>query len=145
MQRALVFLLILTLFSSQAEKSANAADRMRGPFKSGEVKPQPYYQTSTSKVVLNGLIKIYSHYISPADGPRSPSFPTGSAYGRQAISTYGFIPGVFLIADRLFHESDQHLGYPIVVFGRTRYNDPLEHNTFWWDSELKAEISPSSE
>lgn len=138
MQRVLVLALFLIPFLwILSGKTAMAEGGMKGPFNSGSPQAKTHFQTSTSNLVLNGMIQFYSKYISPADGPRSPSFPTGSAYGRQAITTYGFIPGVFLIADRLFHESDTHLGHQIMVYGKPRYHDPLEHNTFWWDSDVQ--------
>ncbi len=111
-----------------------SADKMNSPFSSLSTKPVKLSrETSTTKVILKGLIKAYSRVISPADGPRSPSYPTGSAYGIQAIETHGFFPGIVLIADRLIHESDIHPGSSILKYGRLRYFDPLKHNTYWWD------------
>ena len=111
-----------------------SADRMNGPY------PPPSsssatsaYQTSTSKWVLKGLIRFYSSVISPADGPRSPSYPTGSAYGLDAIEQYGFFPGMILIADRLLHEADVPQGPIIMVYNKRRYYDPVRYNTYWWD------------
>lgn len=135
MKKVLSLVLLLSLLQLQTGSTVLAGEKMKGPLKSSSSQQQPFIQTSTSHLVLNGLIQIYSKYISPADGPRSPSYPTGSAYGRQAITKYGFIPGVFLVADRLLHEADTPLGYQISVYGRQRYYDPLEHNTFWWDPQ----------
>ena len=90
------------------------------------------YRTSPVKLVWTGLIDIYARAISPADGPRSPSYPTGSAYGRQAVETHGLFLGVLLTADRLLHEADRPLGPVITVYGTKRYYDPLESNTYWW-------------
>ena len=114
-----------------------ATTKMKGPSASKRSPPASELQTSTIKFVSNGLIQFYAKCISPADGPRSPSYPTGSAYGRQAITQYGFFPGIFLIADRLFHEADVNLGYNIVLYGHSRYYDPLQNNTFWWDTTFQ--------
>ncbi len=77
-------------------------------------------------------IKLFSSVISPADGPRSPSFPTGTAYGIDAIQKHGLLAGLFLIGDRLFHEADIHKGAIIILHDKQRYFDPVESNTFWW-------------
>ena len=74
----------------------------------------------------------FSKVISPADGARSLSYPTGSAYGYQAIQEEGVLVGVLLIGDRLFHEADQHYGSYIRLYGINRYYDPIENNVFWW-------------
>lgn len=93
-----------------------------------------FYQTNNISFVLSGFIRVYSKVISPADGARSPSYPTGSAYGYQAVKKYGFFPGIFLTADRLLHESDIHRGPYILKYGKKRYYDPLYWNTFWWET-----------
>ena len=116
--------------------TSNAADKMKSPFTKKKKPPvYPTYQTSTVKWFWQGAIRTFSTVISPVDGPRSPSYPTGSAYGRQAIEKHGFFVGVLLIGDRLFHESDRHLGPTIEVYGKTRFYDPVESNTFWWDTK----------
>ena len=99
-------------------------------------KPVKRYETSPVKILMSGMIGFYSSYISPADGARSPSYPTGSAYGKQVVKKYGFFPGFFLIADRLLHESDVNLGPVITIYGRDRYYDPVEYNTYWWDEDV---------
>ena len=88
--------------------------------------------TSSIKIVFSSLIQFYSYYISPADGPRSPSYPTGSAYGRQAIEQYGLFLGVILTAERLIHETDKPLGPIVTLYHYNRFYDPIESNTFWW-------------
>ena len=80
------------------------------------------------------LILFYSKILSPIEGPRSPSYPTSTAYGIEAIQHYGFFMGTILTADRLLHESDIHNGSFIIKYNRKRYNDPLESNVFWWDN-----------
>ncbi len=134
MKSARCFLLYILILSTIP---CFAVNRMKSPLPSRTTQPQkPSYQISTIPFVLTGLIRFYSAIISPADGPRSPSYPTGSIYGIQAIERYGFIPGIFLISDRLLHESDVNLGPIITVYGHPRYFDPLEANTFWWDDSV---------
>ena len=116
-----------------------AANGMKGPFAAKKKNQTPYYQTSTVKLVAKGAITFFSKWISPADGPRSPSYPTGTAYGRQALEKHGFFMGILLIGDRLFHESDIHLGPRVDLYGKTRYFDPVESNTFWWDQETGSQ------
>ena len=116
--------------------NGQAADGMKGPFGKPHAVPQsPYYHTSTVKFVWKSAIHLYSSTISPADGPRSPSYPTSTAYGKQAIERYGFFMGIILTADRLIHESDVHQGPKIIIYGHRRYYDPVESNTYWWDWE----------
>lgn len=81
------------------------------------------------------FISFFSQYISPIDGPRSPSYPTGSAYGKIAFYRYGFFLGSILTADRLIHESDLPLGPVIRIHNKIRFYDPVEANTFWWNSK----------
>lgn len=117
--------------------STLAINKMRGPTQDfNKPRTSSPYQTSVVKWVWKGAIRLYSKVISPADGPRSPSYPTGSAYGRVAIERYGFLMGVLLIGDRLFHEADIHRGQKIFIFNRTRYFDPIEYNTYWWDKSV---------
>ena len=88
---------------------------------------------SLNQVVFGSMVLFYAKVISPLDGPRSPSYPTGSAYGIKALQTEGIFMGILLIGDRLFHEAEHHQGAPYIkIYGRTRYYDPIENNTFWW-------------
>lgn len=129
----IVIFILLTAIPGQIV----AGDRMKGPFsrpeKSGSDSDLP---VSTVKWAGKGAIHLFSRYISPADGPRSPSYPTSTAYGRKAIETHGFFVGILLLADRLIHEADVHKGPKIVLYGTSRYYDPVESNTFWWDGQL---------
>lgn len=107
---------------------------MKSPF---QLRPHSSKKTpvsSDSSALGLALISFFSNYISPADGPRSPSYPTGSAYGKMAVQKYGFFMGSILTADRLIHESDVPLGPIIILYQKRRFYDPLESNTFWWDS-----------
>ena len=132
--QCLTFALIVSLAAIASFSNLLAEDRMKGPFtQSGTVNPTPYYQTSTVKFIWKSAIHLYSSTLSPADGPRSPSYPTSTTYGKQAIQKYGFFTGVILTADRLIHESDVHRGPKVVLYGHRRYFDPIESNTYWWD------------
>lgn len=133
---ACLFLLVLSS-SGLARDKMNAPFSVKSTFKQGK-----NYQTSNLKFVLSGMVNFYGKIISPADGPRSPSYPTGSAYGAIAIQQYGIFPGIIIIADRLLHESDINLGPTISVYGVNRYYDPIRNNTFWWD---KSQVKKSPE
>ena len=76
-------------------------------------------------------IRFFQLVISPIDGPRSPSYPTGSAYGMSAVKKHGAFWGIILTADRLIHEADQPLGPIIHLHNQDRYFDPVERNDFW--------------
>jgi len=117
-------------------ESLSAEDRMKGPDSltiRRQVTPAP--PISTLKWIGSGAIRLYSKVISPADGPRSPSYPTSTAYGREAINTHGFLMGILLTADRLLHEADIHEGPLIIHHGVSRYYDPVKYNTYWWHPE----------
>jgi putative component of membrane protein insertase Oxa1/YidC/SpoIIIJ protein YidD len=107
---------------------------MKSPFAKARPVRQEQVQ-SLNQVVFSGMVLFYSRFISPLDGPRSPSYPTGSAYGLQAIREEGFLVGTLLIGDRLLHEADQHQGAYFRIYGQNRYYDPLENNTFWWKNQ----------
>jgi len=80
-----------------------------------------------------GLVRGFQQGISPADGPRSPSYPTGSAYGAWVLQEEGFFWGVLMIGDRLFHEADLPLGPKVWIYGVERYYDPPLYNRYWRD------------
>lgn len=141
LQYILICCLVLLLLAAPSLSAQNGnADLMRSPF-SPQKRPgkRDVYETSTPKLIAKGAILFYSKLISPADGPRSPSYPTGSAYGLRAVNRYGFLTGVILTADRLIHESDLPLGPVINVYGTRRFYDPIQHNTFWWDESVQQE------
>ena len=128
-----LLLILLLSYGMPAVCDARTNSMRYGPFFQKSVQNrQVKYETSSVKLVWVGLMNVYARVISPADGPRSPSYPTGSAYGKQAIRTYGFFLGVLLTADRLLHEADKPQGPIIKIYGKQRFYDPLEHNTYWW-------------
>ena len=141
----LIFLIFLSLIGSDL----GAEDLFKGPFAAS--KPSKKLESSvTSAAAWVGLLAIdfFKGVISPADGPKSPSYPTGSSYGRQAVSKHGLVLGAILTADRLFHEADKPLGPIIRLNNRNRFYDPVENNTFWWDqqgikSNKQSKIQPS--
>jgi len=62
-----------------------------------------------------------------------PSFPSCSAYARQAWTDYGLYLGAFLAADRLIHEQGRLKEGPWVIKGgEMKVFDPIGANTFWW-------------
>jgi uncharacterized protein len=124
-----VFALSLLVFPGPL----SAENRMKGP-DSQPIRRQvtPVPPVSTLKWIGSGAIRLYSKIISPADGPRSPSYPTSTAYGQEAINSHGFLMGILLTADRLLHEADIHRGPKIIHHGISRYYDPVKYNTYWW-------------
>ena len=117
--------------------SSFAADGMRSPFRKNKPKQIIYDSGSPGASLGKGLIRGFSKWISPVDGPRSPSYPTGSAYGYDAINKYGFFIGIILTADRLLHESDFPMEPRMILYGTERFYDPVEMNTYWWDGSAK--------
>lgn len=127
----LFLILLFSLISFQ-----NSLAQMRAPYETTPVLVNVQAENWTqSQVVFSSMILFYSKIISPLDGPRSPSYPTGSAYGLQAIRQEGIFMGILLIGDRLFHEADIHQGAYFKIYNRTRYYDPIENNTFWWKNQ----------
>lgn len=118
---------IFLLFSQFA-----TAQSMKGPTILYPKEQTSKKETEYKNLAPLGMIRFFSNVISPIDGPRSPSYPTGSAYGFQAINEYGFVLGSILTADRLLHESDIFYGPYIYLYGQKRYYDPLYYNTYWW-------------
>jgi putative component of membrane protein insertase Oxa1/YidC/SpoIIIJ protein YidD len=122
--------LLLFIFNN----SGFAQNLMNGPLiKNQNISKSQDITESTIKLIGIGAIELYSKYISPADGARSPSYPTSTVYGKQAIEQYGFFLGIILTADRLIHQADVHYGAQMATYGLARYYDPLSENTFWWD------------
>ena len=58
-------------------------------------------ETSSGRVAMQGLIRFYQIFISPAGGPDRCGFrPSCSHYGYQAIQEQGPVVGVIMIGDR---------------------------------------------
>ena len=134
-------LLLLAILAGMLFLSHQAAAQgMKSPeqFASGGVpkrnlQSQSEAASSPSGLISTGFIRFFQKSFSSFDGPKSPSYPTGSAYGASAVRKYGAIVGTVLTADRLLHESDYYRGSYIVKYGVKRYLDPVEFNTYWWD------------
>lgn len=129
----LPLLLAAALMLAFSSLPLSAADSMKAPPNRQAASTHRETPSTGLAWLGDGAIRFYARYISPADGPRSPSYPTGSAYGRNAIRSYGFFIGTLLIADRLIHEADRHQGPRMVRYGVSRYYDPVRYNTYWWD------------
>ncbi|MBL0691552.1 MAG: membrane protein insertion efficiency factor YidD [SAR324 cluster bacterium] len=99
--------------------------------------PKKEYNTDALNFIALSLINSYRQDISPADGARSGSYPTGSAYGRQAFIKYGFWAGLIITSDRLVHEIQPNKAYLISFKGIKRKHDPLSFNSYWWDKSVK--------
>ncbi|MDH5561125.1 MAG: membrane protein insertion efficiency factor YidD [Deltaproteobacteria bacterium] len=129
-------LILCGLLFSFTTSPLYAKDPFNGPVQKIKSKnlDQPWI-TSTPTLIGLGMIRFFSKVISPLDGPKSPSYPTGSAYGYQAVKKKGLFWGAILTADRLFHETDRPLGPLITIWGKNRYYDPVENNIFWWDND----------
>ena len=71
-------------------------EELRGPEKASGP------ETSSVRVAMQGLIRFYQIFISPAGGPDRCGFrPSCSRYGHQAIREQGPVVGVMMTADRL--------------------------------------------
>lgn len=51
--------------------------------------------------VLQGLIRLYSLFISPILGPNCRFHPTCSCYAQQALARYGALKGLWLTLTRI--------------------------------------------
>lgn len=68
-----------------------------------------------------------------------PSWPTCSAYAKQAWADHGFYLGTLLAADRLIHEQGRLQEGPwVLAGGRLKVFDPLIANTFWWQERKEG-------
>lgn len=113
------------------------ANNMRGPSDfSRNVSPSNHFAhdrpVSTIKWFFGSAISFFSTVISPVDGSRCPSYPTCAAYGKQVLREEGFLWGILLIADRLFHEVEFSPHTPILIkYDTKRFYDPPDNNRFW--------------
>ena len=79
------------------------------------------------------LVRGFQGFISPVDGDRCAMYPTCSGYSVDALKKHGPFMGFILTADRVMHETDEHLFAPgIIKHGVYRVYDPVERNDFWW-------------
>jgi len=104
MRVALVFTFLLPFFCLLAfDTPVYGSDFMmrgpeteqRGPGASGQI------ETSSVRIALLGMIKLYQHYVSPIGGVDRCGFrPSCSHYGYVAIKERGPITGIMMIGDR---------------------------------------------
>jgi uncharacterized protein len=75
---------------------------MKGPREELRVPEKAYGPESSSiRVAMQGVIRFYQIFISPAGGPDRCGFrPSCSHYGYQAIQEQGPVVGVMMIGDR---------------------------------------------
>ena len=79
------------------------------------------------------VLKFYQKYISGIDGDRCSMYPSCSHYSAQAFKKHGRIKGWIMTCDRLMRCSrdEVKLAPPVMVKGRWRAYDPLDHNDIW--------------
>lgn len=114
---------------------AAIADPFRGPWSPPPPSPapSPVFETSVPRLAVRGALMAWHRVLTRADGPRSPMYPTASAYLGQAAAKHGMVIGIVMTADRLMHEWDEQRRAPrIMVYGVPRAYDPVEANDFWW-------------
>lgn len=111
------------------------ADPFRAPWSAPTESsaPSSAFETSVPKLAVRGAFAAWRTVLTRADGPRSPMYPTASAFLSQAAAKHGMVIGVVMTADRLMHEWDEQRRAPrVVVYGVSRAYDPVEANDFWW-------------
>lgn len=82
----------------------------------------------------SGAVRFFQRHISPIDGDRCPMHPSCSAYSLDAFEKHGLVMGWIMTCDRLLRcgRDELSLAPRVVVDGRVRWYDPVEHNDFWW-------------
>ena len=85
-------------------------------------------ETSSVRVAMQGLIRFYQIFVSPAGGPDRCGFrPSCSHYGYQAIQEQGPVVGVMMIGDRQTRcNIFERLGYTRLPNGKLY--DPVSDN-----------------
>ncbi len=111
---------------------------MRQPYMHKKRQQQEPHPSSLPVMASHTALLFFRHVISPLDGARSPSYPTGSAYSIAAIAQYGAFWGIVMTGDRLFHEADISLNKSIYLYGVKRYYDPPYANAFWRTTQTLA-------
>ena len=90
--------------------------------------------SSVAKKIILLPLAFYSKFLSPANGPGCPSYPSCSTYARQSIKKHGALLGSWLTIDRLIHEhSELDMGLRITRQndGRAFVLDTLQMNDPW--------------
>ncbi len=86
---------------------------------------------------LTGVIEFYRgplNHLSAVRYGECPMYPSCSEYGRQAIQKHGMAIGWLMAHDRLMRcgRDEKRLAPKILVNGKWKYYDPVEHNDRWW-------------
>ena len=85
------------------------------------------------RLIIEPGLALYRAGPSRLMSSSCPSFPSCSAYAKQAWTDYGLYLGTLLAVDRLIHEQGRLKEGPwVLVGGRLKVFDPLTANTFWW-------------
>lgn len=85
-------------------------------------------ETSTLKILVGFMYKIWVKQITPQDANKCSFYPTCASYIKQAIDKYGFFKGAIMGFDRLQRCHCWTVGeYPIRKFGNSyRLYDPVK-------------------
>jgi len=117
--------------SSPAASSFGSDFMMRGPVTElGDPDRKDSLETSSARVALLGLIRMYQRFVSPVGGVDRCGFrPNCSRYGYQAIKEQGPLMGIVMIGDRqtrcnIFKEPGPD--YPLLPNGKLY--DPVANN-----------------
>ena len=117
--------------SSPAASSFGSDFMMRGPVTElGDPDRKDSLETSSARVALLGLIRMYQRFVSPVGGVDRCGFrPSCSRYGYQAIQQEGPLLGIVMIGDRqtrcnIFKEPGPD--YPLLPNGKLY--DPVANN-----------------
>jgi putative membrane protein insertion efficiency factor len=104
LRRVLIVSTVLAAFcfANPVEPSFGSDFTMKGPGEELRVPEKAYGpETSSVRVAMQGLIRFYQIFISPAGGPDRCGFrPSCSRYGYQAIQEQGPVVGIMMIGDR---------------------------------------------
>lgn len=87
---------------------------------------------------LTWALGFYRATVSAVDGDRCPSYPTCSAYAREALARHGPLLGILLTAGRLVSEADQAAFSPrVLINGRWKVYAPVEDDLAFWKGKLR--------
>ena len=96
----------------------------------GWVVPQPEAEigpTNPTALPFQWALSFYQNTISRVDGDRCPSYPSCSAYAKEAFRKHGPITGYMLTAARLLGEADEAAFSPrVFVEGKWKVYSPVE-------------------
>jgi len=130
MKVKVIFLITLIIFSSSLTFAGNSFFPWDFTINSQGEEDSSFKNTKGRFASI--LVRFFSEFISPVDGPRCVMYPTCASYSLNALEKHGFFWGTLLTIDRLIHEGDEIRKAPSVKIGdRMRYWDPVENNDFW--------------